>query len=238
MSGIRFELIRHGQTVGNLEKRYIGRTDEDLCPEGVQAAAGLADGQQGNGMVHSSESSVYWWVSPMRRCLETACLAAGIPAEQVQTMINEGSDARVLEQCLRTAAGSDHVTVIDALRECDFGLFEGKNWRELTGNAAYQTWIDSGGRGAFPQGEDPAAFQQRCAQGFADCARKLAEEKQEDALVKVVVHGGTIMSIMDSFAEPQDPPRGYFDWQVKNAARLTCSWDGLLPMMLRDVTSE
>lgn len=29
-------LIRHGATAGNLEHRYIGRTDEHLCPLGVQ----------------------------------------------------------------------------------------------------------------------------------------------------------------------------------------------------------
>ena len=28
-------LIRHGATAGNLEKRYIGRTDEALCPLGI-----------------------------------------------------------------------------------------------------------------------------------------------------------------------------------------------------------
>ena len=26
--------IRHGKTAGNLEKRYIGRTDESLCSKG------------------------------------------------------------------------------------------------------------------------------------------------------------------------------------------------------------
>ena len=28
---MKIVLIRHGATKGNLEKRYIGRTDEDLC---------------------------------------------------------------------------------------------------------------------------------------------------------------------------------------------------------------
>lgn len=28
--------IRHGATAGNLEKRYIGRTDEPLCPLGIE----------------------------------------------------------------------------------------------------------------------------------------------------------------------------------------------------------
>lgn len=31
-------LIRHGATIGNLERRYIGRTDEPLCPEGIAQA--------------------------------------------------------------------------------------------------------------------------------------------------------------------------------------------------------
>lgn len=28
-------LIRHGQTAGNAQRRYIGRTDEPLSPEGI-----------------------------------------------------------------------------------------------------------------------------------------------------------------------------------------------------------
>lgn len=31
----RIYFIRHGATAGNLEKRYIGRTDEPLCAQGV-----------------------------------------------------------------------------------------------------------------------------------------------------------------------------------------------------------
>ena len=30
-------LIRHGQTQGNLERRYIGSTDQPLCPRGREA---------------------------------------------------------------------------------------------------------------------------------------------------------------------------------------------------------
>ena len=30
-------LIRHGMNAGNREKRYIGRTDEPLCSEGIAA---------------------------------------------------------------------------------------------------------------------------------------------------------------------------------------------------------
>ena len=36
-------LIRHGATAGNLEKRYIGRTDEPLCPLGIAQAERLRE---------------------------------------------------------------------------------------------------------------------------------------------------------------------------------------------------
>ena len=53
--------------------------------------------------------------------------------------------------------GAEQV-VCEQMRECDFGLFEGKNYQELTGNPKYQSWIDSGGTKAFPGGEDPMEF--------------------------------------------------------------------------------
>ena len=34
-------LIRHGQTQGNLERRYIGSTDQPLCPAGREALGPL-----------------------------------------------------------------------------------------------------------------------------------------------------------------------------------------------------
>ena len=37
---IRMYLIRHGSTPGNREHRYIGRTEEDLCEEGILALKG------------------------------------------------------------------------------------------------------------------------------------------------------------------------------------------------------
>ena len=31
-------LIRHAMTAGNLQRRYVGSTDEGLCPEGIELA--------------------------------------------------------------------------------------------------------------------------------------------------------------------------------------------------------
>lgn len=59
--------IRHGKTLGNLQRRYVGRTDEPLCAEGRQELQQLK--QAGN---YPAVEVVY--ASPMRRCLETAAL--------------------------------------------------------------------------------------------------------------------------------------------------------------------
>ena len=37
----RLLFIRHGATAGNLQRRYIGRTDQPLCPEGIAQAKAL-----------------------------------------------------------------------------------------------------------------------------------------------------------------------------------------------------
>lgn len=56
-------LLRHGATLGNLEGRYVGRTDEPLSAEGRAALAAL-----------QFPPAALVYVSPMRRALETARL--------------------------------------------------------------------------------------------------------------------------------------------------------------------
>ena len=52
--------IRHGKTKGNLEGRYIGRLDESLCEEGIEA------------IKNKEYPDVdFAFVSPMKRCQET-----------------------------------------------------------------------------------------------------------------------------------------------------------------------
>ena len=72
---MKWVLIRHGQTQGNRERRYIGwRTDEPLCAQGIEAL------KQG---AYPAVRSVF--ISPMKRCRETAgLLYPGVPAEVVR----------------------------------------------------------------------------------------------------------------------------------------------------------
>lgn len=60
---INIVFIRHGATQGNLEKRYVGRTDEPLCDLGTRQALSLRE--------HKFPSE-HIFVSPMQRARQTA----------------------------------------------------------------------------------------------------------------------------------------------------------------------
>lgn len=126
-------------------------------------------------------------VSPMLRCRQTAAI------------LYPGQEAHVQE----------------GLQEMDFGEFEYRNYQELSGNPDYQAYIDSGGRIGFPKGEGLLEFQSRCCQAFFKAMELV--QKRRAASAAFVVHGGTIMAILEAFGEPKRP---YFDWQIKNGAWL------------------
>jgi alpha-ribazole phosphatase len=123
--------------------------------------------------------------SPKKRCLQTA-------------------------HCLYPTAA---IEVIESLAEMDFGAFEYKNYQELNGDLDYQAYLDSGGTIGFPQSEPLAQFKQRCIQAFCATITK-AKQKQYTAIA-YVVHGGTIMAILEKYARPEG---SYFEWQIKNGA--------------------
>lgn len=62
-------LIRHGQTPGNAEGRYVGSTDEPLSAEGREQAEAAA---RETHALHVGIQRVY--VSPLRRARETAAI--------------------------------------------------------------------------------------------------------------------------------------------------------------------
>lgn len=109
--------------------------------------------------------------------------------------------------------------IADDVRECDFGDFEGKNYKELSRNDDYRRWIESGGELPFPNGENPRDFRERCCNAFAEIMRNTAG----DITAAFVVHGGTIMAVMEKFAVPY---RDFFDWHRENGHGFICTWDG------------
>lgn len=155
-------LIRHGATQANKEHRYLGRTDEGLSEEGIEALLSY----QKKGYYPNVDCL---FVSPMKRCLETA---------------------QILYPDLKP-------TVIPEWEETDFGKFEYKNYEDLKDDPAYQAWIDSGGTMPFPEGESREQFQARCEKGFSRMCGILSRKKA--AAVGIIVHGGTIMALLSKY---------------------------------------
>lgn len=141
-------------------------------------------------------------VSPMKRCLQTAELIYS--GEQIQKQM-----------------------VVPDFRETDFGLFEGKNYMELSGNALYQQWIDSNGTMDFPEGESIQGFKNRVLQAFQD----LQENLMLFETVSFVVHGGTIMTLLECY----EKKHGYYDWQCKNGCGYTVEWKDGEMTVIREI---
>ncbi|MDO4621572.1 MAG: histidine phosphatase family protein [Eubacteriales bacterium] len=136
-----------------------------------------------------------------------------------------------LLRCWQTAnilySGQEQFLVPE-LRECNFGDFENKNYKELDGNEDYQRWIDSNGMLPFPNGESREAFQERCCRGFLSCIREcIADGIHSPAFV---VHGGTIMSILERFAVPR---KSYYEWHVGNGEGYVLEIDPKDPFVCR-----
>ena len=219
-------LIRHGMTEGNREHRYVGTTDEGILPEEkerLQARAAELDAHP-----------TVVFVSPARRCRETVeCLFPGLQAAQLCAS-GEGPEEKtssaatamrpsrqpksVTENAGRSMTGecaAPELIVVPEFMEMNFGVFEYMSWQEInqdpdpTHRAAYQRYIDSDGETAFPGGESKAEFTKRVCDGFERAVLPRIQEHQD---IVIVVHGGTIMALMERYAEPHKP---YFEWSVK-----------------------
>ena len=106
---------------------------------------------------------------------------------------------------------------VPGLEEYDFGIFEGKSYRDMEHDLAYRAWVDGGCVGTCPGGESRAEFVARSNAAFASLLRRAAAHDERE--VTVVAHGGTIMAAFSSFAHdaPGTVPPGiddYFAWQV------------------------
>ena len=134
----------------------------------------------------------YLFTSPMKRCVETA----------------------------RILYPEHKIITISEWEEINFGDFEGKNYVELKDNEYYQRWIDSNGTLPFPSGESSEDFTERCIQGFYKMLLQLKSQYQMNCAVTVglVIHGGTIMSLLSTFYGGE-----YFDYQLDGGQGYLCT---------------
>ena len=114
-------LLRHGLTQDNQEKRYQGRRDVPLCPQG----------------------------------LAQLCRADVAPKTVMITSLQR------TRQTAEVLFPDAELVVADGLKEMDFGVFEGRNYREMEYDPQYRAWVETGCEGRCPGGESKAEFCQR-----------------------------------------------------------------------------
>lgn len=236
---MRLLLIRHGRTGGNAEHRYVGCTDEGILPEEKLRLRKMAG-------TLSCPSMLF--MSPMRRCRETAeCLFPEIlPAFSSSSSSAVGENGAV-----GRGTAASHIIWVPEFREMNFGIFEYRTWQEIDQDpdplhrAVYQRYIDSGGETAFPGGESKAEFISRVVRGFEERVRPWLSEEQErertaDASSEtetavILAHGGTIMALMEHYAELRRP---YFEWSLPPGGMYQTepflSLDGIWRLRLRN----
>lgn len=181
-------LIRHGTTQGNLERRFIGRLDVPLAPQGEELARRV-------GPTLPAVDHIYR--SPLRRC------------EQTAELLWPGTA----------------LTVIDELKETDFGPFEGKNHEELKDDPLYQAWIGQAtdshlNYAAMPVGESPEQVTERVSVGL----QKLVADALDWGFdrVGVVSHGGALMGLLTRYGRPV---REYYGWMCPNCGGFRMALD-------------
>lgn len=190
-------LLRHGQTAGNLAGRYIGRTDEPLCPEGI-----LRVRQMG-----AFPGIACVFASPMRRASQTAAIL--FPnAEQVVY-----DDLREMDFGDFEGRSADEMETDEAYRKwvdggCLGACPNGESTAEFSSRicTAFDKIIRK-------------AIMTRNSSGNSTGNEK---DRYGGDCVVVVAHGGTIMAVMQKFARPS---RDYFDWHVKNGSGWRASLD-------------
>ena len=127
-----------------------------------------------------------------------------------------------MKRCIQTAEiiyGNSDYIVCEDFRECDFGLFEGKTYEELKDNPEYIKWCESPFGTVLPEGENPDEFRKRCVREFV----RLTNSIENTKTLSIVVHGGTIMSVMEAFEENH---RSFYEYHIENACVFVTEFDG------------
>lgn len=132
---------------------------------------------------HKYPQAQVYVASPMKRCTET----------------------------LRILYPEAKPILIEDLRECSFGDWEGKTAEEIAASdGRFRRWIAGGGEPvAPPNGEDGGAFARRVCAAFEKLVEGLMRSGTTSAAV--VAHGGVLMAILAACGLPRAE---FYDWMT------------------------
>lgn len=155
---------------------------------------------------------------------------AEAPQKPSHVYVSPAKRARETASILFPGAGQ---ICVPGLWEMNFGIFEGRTWKEMENDASYREWVDGMCLGTCPGGESRASFSERVCRAFQfvlDTEKKWQKKNtaigpsvsspgkghlEEDLFI--VSHGGTQMAILERWGRPA---RDYYSWQCPCG----CGW--------------
>lgn len=140
--------------------------------------------------------------------LSPAGRAALRPADFSPETVYVSPLSRAVETAAILFPRAERIPVPD-LVELDFGVFEGRNFREMEDDGDYRAWVEGGCLGRCPGGESREEFSARVCAAFSGLVDGALAHRAEQLVI--VAHGGVLMASLERFALPH---RDYFDWQV------------------------
>lgn len=180
-------LIRHGETAGNKEKRYIGTTDESLSDEGIRQICELKE------ILSKTNDNILVFASPMTRCQETAKLL--FPENKIHIIDGfREMDFGDFEgkNYVELSGNKDYQAWIDSGGRLPFPNGESRELFIKRSVCAFDKMLE-------------------IIANETVTSRKSTATNDDVINAFAVVHGGTIMSILSKLAGGD-----YYDYQVKN----------------------
>lgn len=202
---IELFLIRHGMTIYNRDRRYLGRTDLPICEQGMED---LEVKLKTRLVLYSDIDQLF--MSPMLRCRQTADILYpdldGIIIDEWKEMdfgIFEGRTADEMEDDVRYRKWVDS--------GCEDPIPEGESRqdfdkRNLAGLKSCLAMICKGSLVVGNSGQ-PTLSGIYHTSDYSPCN----SDRMNHIRAAAVVHAGTIMSIVSSYTD-----KGYYECYVKN----------------------
>ncbi|KKK22750.1 hypothetical protein P175DRAFT_0559719 [Aspergillus ochraceoroseus IBT 24754] len=184
-------IVRHGETEWSLNGRHTGTTDLPLTPNGEKRIKATGKALVGNDRLIAPKKLVHVYVSPRARAQRTLELLEIGCKERLPWAGRRKSED---EEPIRTEA---KVEVTDAIREWDYGDYEGltskqiRQMRAEQGQGSWDIWRDG-----CPGGESPEDIIKRLDALIADIRAKYhqpcldsSSEASGKGDVLIVAHG-------------------------------------------------
>ncbi len=160
---LRLLLVRHGETLANQLGFWIGQGESEMTPEGLKSIDWLKEQLR-------SETFDGVFTSPSQRAVWTS-----------------------LQLCVPHLISKEEIQQIEALREIDFGRFEGKNFKWVKAHEPdeIEKMLRERSKYVYPEGESLCTQHQRVARWLHEFI-----QKYEKGNFLICAHGGTIRCIL------------------------------------------